>query len=78
MSVEHEGFELDEIEGGLWRCVHTETRVAGVGPSRESAKAACIENLKIAVPEIIEHDDTTPIENPSAHDRTREDGRKDS
>jgi hypothetical protein len=73
-EIEHEGFELDETEGGLWRCVHSKTRIAGVGQSREAAKIACVESLNAAVPEIIEHDDTTPIENPSAHDPTQEDG----
>ncbi len=63
-TVEHEGFELDE-HGGLWRCVHSASRIAGVGATQEGAKRACEANMVIAgvgVPEQIEPTDMTPTE----------------
>lgn len=79
MTVEHDGFELDQTSEGLWRCVHSETRIAGLGASPEAAKAACLDSMKIAgvggEPTVLTEADTTPIEVPrNEHDPTREDG----
>lgn len=65
--IAHDGFDLDQTAGGLWRCVHSKSRVAGVGLTPEEAKAACDESMKVAkvgAPEPIGQDDTTPIETP--------------
>lgn len=72
MSERADGFDLDEIAGGLWRCVHSKTRIAGVGLTREAAQAECEANMKIAraegVPEPIDLEDTTPVALDDHHD----------
>ena len=73
----HGDFDLDQTAGGLWRCVHVNTRIAGVGGTSEDAKAQCLANMRIAaagaysvqrendgVPDPVQPNDTTPIVTP--------------